>query len=442
VEWGDFNASSYYTMGRLGTDATAYNSGAIYLYQNGFATTAVTISGNGNSYFNGGNVGIGTALPSHTLHVAGGSCRLQIDGTPSSNACINLNTNGNYSYIFTDTNGCLELYSNCATAAYKNVAIMNSNNLGIGTVSPAAPLTIQSAAISLYGSVRGHIVVQTDAATPITRMTLGYDTSYNYIQGWNSLPLCINPVGNNVGIGTTSPSATLHIYGPNSSGAQVLNCWGTYGATCQLFNVVNSANATSGNWSGQNAIAYVTKDTGTNRSINAAGTFNASGADYAEYMVKNGSFTLNKGDIVGIDSQGLLTNQYDLSVTFVVKSTNPSYVGGDVWGTEQIVGIKPVVPGESVSEEEQAAYQTALNTWNAALETERQKVDRIAFSGQVPVNVVGANPGDYIVPLRSSDGTISGQSVSNPSFEQYQLAVGKVITILADGRAHIVVKVA
>lgn len=60
VEWGDFDASSYFMMGRLGTDATSYNSGAIYLYQNGFSTTAVTLSANGYSFMNGGNVGIGT----------------------------------------------------------------------------------------------------------------------------------------------------------------------------------------------------------------------------------------------------------------------------------------------------------------------------------------------------------------------------------------------
>src|SRR5690606_15326199 len=47
----------------------------------------------------------------------------------------------------------------------------------------------------------------------------------------------------------------------------------------------------------------------TNRSINAGGTVNTSGADYAEYMYKNQNCgTIQKGDIVGIDSNGRLTD--------------------------------------------------------------------------------------------------------------------------------------
>ena len=191
-------------------------------------------------------------------------------------------------------------------------------------------------------------------------------------------------------------------------------------------------------WSSTYSILYVTKSISTNRSINAAGTINASGADYAEYMVKSGTFTINKGDIVGIDSNGLLTNQYDNSINFMIKSTNPSYVGGDVWGTEEIVGKRPELP-EHPTEADKSAYNLAFAAWKAAMEVERQKVDRIAYSGQVPVNVQGANPGDYIIPIRNSDGSIGGQAVSSASitFQQYQSAVGKVLNILADGRPNV-----
>ena len=53
------------------------------------------------------------------------------------------------------------------------------------------------------------------------------DGSYSYIQTWNSKPLQINNQGNNVlfnvgggsvGIGTTSPSAQLHLYNSSHGG--------------------------------------------------------------------------------------------------------------------------------------------------------------------------------------------------------------------------------
>jgi hypothetical protein len=196
-------------------------------------------------------------------------------------------------------------------------------------------------------------------------------------------------------------------------------------------------------WNGNNSVMFVARDTGSGRSINAAGTVNTSGNDYAEYMVKNGDFIVSKGDIVGIDKSGLLTNQYDDAITFVVKSTDPSYVGGDSWGTDERIGVKPKELETSASEEEKAAYQSAKEAWEAALEMERQRVDRIAFSGRVPVNVLGAQSGDYIVPIRNENGTIGGQVVTDATitFSEYKKAVGKVIDILLDGRASIIVKV-
>jgi hypothetical protein len=186
---------------------------------------------------------------------------------------------------------------------------------------------------------------------------------------------------------------------------------------------------------GENAAASaigVRKNSSTSRSINAAGTINASGADYAEYMTKAGDFTIAKGDVVGVDAQGKLTNVFADAVSFVVKSTDPSYVGGDVWGNEEALGLtRPT--SESTQAEKDA--------FDFALEAARQRVDRIAFAGQVPVNVVGATAGQYIIPV-NNNGAIKGEAVSNPIFEQYQISVGKVISIESDGRARIIVKVA
>jgi hypothetical protein len=154
---------------------------------------------------------------------------------------------------------------------------------------------------------------------------------------------------------------------------------------------------------------------GTGRSISAGGSINANGADYAEYMTKAGDFTVAKGDVVGINAEGKLTNVFEDAVSFVVKSTDPSYVGGDVWGC-------------------------GFDNDPEGLEAARQLVDRIAFCGQVPVNVYGATAGQYIIPV-NDNGSIKGEAISNPTFEQYQSAVGKVIAIEDDGRAKIIVKV-
>ena len=123
-----------------------------------------------------------------------------------------------------------------------------------------------------------------------------------------------------------------------------------------------------------------------------------------------------------------MTNVFSNSVSFVVKSTNPSYVGGDTWADEELIGKKPTNENE-------------LAKWYNRAEESRQKVDRIAFAGQVPVNVLGATPGQYIVPI-NDNGAIKGVAVSSLTFEQYQSAVGKVIAVQDDGRALIIVKVA
>jgi hypothetical protein len=168
-----------------------------------------------------------------------------------------------------------------------------------------------------------------------------------------------------------------------------------------------------------NAVVKIGNMATAGRSINAGGTINASGADYAEYMTKAGDFEIAKGDVCGVTANGELTNDFGASISFAVKSTNPSYVGGDTWG----IGFD--------DDPEQ-------------LEVERQKVDRIAFAGQVPVNVINAKPGQYIVPIATENGGITGiaKDEADLTLAEYMRAVGKVIAIEDDGRARIIVKVA
>lgn len=244
-----------------------------------------------------------------------------------------------------------------------------------------------------------------------------------------------------VGIGTVSPAAPLSVQPPSSAPA-INVIQGLNGAGSGFFYVQDpgTTQGTGFAWSAALSCMFIGKSSTVGRSINAAGTVNASGADYAEYMTKSGNFNVLKGDLVGVNSSGLLTNVFAASVSFVVKSSDPSYVGGDVWGSEETLGIKKP---EAVPETDSgySDYQAKLNLFNTAYETARALVDRVAFAGQVPVNILGATPGQYIVPFAKDDGSIGGQAVSNPTMEQYIAAVGKVIKILTDGRAAIIVKV-
>ena len=242
----------------------------------------------------------------------------------------------------------------------------------------------------------------------------------------------INSLGNAFigGGGVTTQAATrLIITNPNATENQssLIIENSSFFASIYCFNV------NTGGVSTTNAAMWVQKSSSTSRSINAAGTINASGADYAEYMTKGGDFTITKGDICGIDPDGKLTTSFINSISFVVKSTNPSYVGSDTWGSEAAIGKKPDVDDLEVYAQ-----------WESDLEAARQTVDRIAFAGQVPVNVTGATPGQYIVPVESADGGIEGiaKNEADLTLAEYMRAVGKVIAIEDDGRARVIVKVA
>lgn len=191
--------------------------------------------------------------------------------------------------------------------------------------------------------------------------------------------------------------------------------------------------AASGSASGSACAFALNKNSQTNRSINAAGTINGSGADYAEYMLKAaGCGIIAKGDVCGVDRDGKLTRTGADAISFVVKSTDPSLVGGDTWAAH----LSPR-PGQEEGETDEA-FATREAEWSAALEQARLSVDRIAFCGQVPCNVTGNfEVGDYIVAVASGAGikavAVKPDAITLP---QYMSRIGKVWAI-RDGRAWI-----
>ena len=315
--------------------------------------------------------------------------------------------------------------ANSVISASRITGVLPVVNGGTGvTTSTGTGNTVLSASPTLSGDVTlstGNLVIGTSGkgvtsgnfalglgANGSTSQVL-VDTSGNFLVGY--------PSGSNHYIA----KAVLE-------GADIL---GILSTTTNLQSVYFMGVSSAGENAAASAIG-VRKNVTTSRSINAGGTINASGADYAEYMTKSGNFTIAKGDVVGINAQGKLTNVFANAVSFVVKSTDPSYVGGDVWGNEETLGLTR--PTSKSTQAEKNAFETAL-------EAARKLVDRIAFAGQVPVNVTGATAGQYIIPV-NDNGAIKGQAISTPTFLQYQISVGKVISIESDGRAKIIVKVA
>ncbi len=230
-------------------------------------------------------------------------------------------------------------------------------------------------------------------------------------------------------VGTRYGSNNHRINGNGFTQGQTYLVVSAYNSSSQDTAIFFGVNTMGGNTA--SCAIKVGTNSSNNRSINCGGTVNASGSDYAEYMVKASDFTLAKGDICGINAEGKLTNKFSESISFVVKSTNPSYVGGDTWGGEDILGEKPKDDSPD------------LPAYELKMETARKLVDRIAFSGQVPVNVTGTTAGQHIIPTAGSGDTIIGvaKAEASLSMAEYISSIGKVIALESDGRARIIVKV-
>lgn len=204
----------------------------------------IIINTNGNSYFNGGNVGINTTSPSEKLHVVDTNAgvvraplRLQNEGTTTGTG-VELylttktsgggggNTTSILRSISTDTSGnCDMVFLTPQTgSASEKMRIKSNGNVGIGTTSPSS---YNSRGRNLVISGSNDVGISIDCSSANsgsivfadgTGGTAGYRGVIEYYHGDDGMRFFTSASekmritsGGNVGIGTNSPSRELDI---------------------------------------------------------------------------------------------------------------------------------------------------------------------------------------------------------------------------------------
>jgi hypothetical protein len=199
-------------------------------YSGGYVPITISTGGSERMRIDtNGNVGIGTTSPTNgTLQVynaSGNTLSLQKSGGYA--ALMMGSENNNYALIESLVNGGIRFYTGDGTLTEK-MRIISTGEVGIGTT--AAFSTGGTAQLSVTTNVNA-VALSFGASNTdmsyIRRLSAGVFQWQTY-NGANDGQIHLQPYGGNVGIGTTSPVAKLHIRG----GTELLNTSGsTSGAT-------------------------------------------------------------------------------------------------------------------------------------------------------------------------------------------------------------------
>jgi hypothetical protein len=239
-------------------------------------------SGVGLTVKDGGNVGIGTSSPDSKIHLNDGA--LHIQQTDGSDTWFGYSAN-NDNYITTGASG-ITVFRAIGT---ERVRIDSSGNVGIGTSStnglktailgatgyPATSGTTQTGVFRISGGTGLYNVLDMG----VNEAT---DTAWMQATRANSLgtydKLVINPYGGNVGIGTSSPTAPIHVSGSDSTVPIKIQNTGTGGNTWRIWSTNNAASDGGGKlgfYNENTATRAMTLDSSGNVGIGTSSPFTA-----------------------------------------------------------------------------------------------------------------------------------------------------------------------
>ena len=176
-----------------------------------------------------GNVGIGTTTPGAKLHISGGALRIT-DGTQDSQpneisataAAINYSTAGWHKFVINSDNilpaegDNFDIY-NVDTTGVPLLRVNTSGNVGIGTTIPNAKLSVVGGDVPATTNTAMLLLSDTASDQQVLNFGTSKTGNYSFIRsyklGVGEANLSLNPIGGNVGIGTTNPGVTLDVNG-------------------------------------------------------------------------------------------------------------------------------------------------------------------------------------------------------------------------------------
>lgn len=356
-------ASGSRTGGNVNIDAGtgATSNGVVNIGNNNATTIQIGQNGSPNPHIKidsgTGTIDIGAGANARSVNIATGGAAQNVQiGSSSSTSSLSLQGG---------TNGI-----NIGTSA-------TSETIKIGNTSGAVAQTIN---IGING---------TASSTDTITMGSLIGTSATTIQaGSGNINLNVNQSGAGVVIQTATN---------NSANAfKILDSGANTAVVVSTNNVATGANAA-------NSTLVVAKDSGTGRSINAAGTINASGADYAEYFNQVVPGALQAGDAVCLSSsqQAEACTRSNTNAQLIgAVSTHPGYVGNDIFD--------PAHPDRTILVGLLGQIRVKVSTANGPIHSG----DMLALSDEPGVVVKAINPG---ISLGSAleDFTTAGEGMIN-----------------------------
>jgi hypothetical protein len=184
---------------------------------------------------------------------------------------------------------------------------------------------------------------------------------------------------------------TTRLSGPSATAFQIQDSGGVVALNISTNNVTASFNAAA-------ATLKVAKDSGTSRSINAAGTINASGADYAEYFVQHVPGSLVEGDLVCLRDDKTVEACSTGGNLIGAVSSNPGFVGNDLFD--------PAHPENTVLVALMGQVSVKVSASNGAIAAGDHLTLSTTSGVAVKQTSAGKSLGQAMEPLASGDGTI------------------------------------